>query len=129
MPKHIKIGALGESLAANYLKNLGFSMIERNYRKKWGEIDLIVSKDKRVHFIEVKTVSYETKGKLEQNVSYGTYRPEENVHFRKLQRLSRAIETWIAEKGHTGDFQLDVVTVRMVPHEKYAVVDLIENVV
>lgn len=127
-PEHIKTGALGERIAESYLHKRGFTTIEHNYRKKWGEIDLIMQKGHKVYFVEVKTVSYETKKDLEEAVSHGTYRPEENVHFKKLQRLSRAIQTWVAENGHTADFQLDIATVRMVPRKKYAVVDVIENI-
>lgn len=128
-PQHIQTGKRGEDLAEKYLKNKGFLTIKRNYRKKWGEIDLIMRKGQRIHFVEVKTVSYETVQALKLAVSYGTYRPEENVHDRKLQRLGRAIQTWRSEKREAGAFQLDVLTVRMVPREKYAVVDVIEGVV
>jgi len=128
VPEHLQTGILGETLAAEYLKDRGFFLIERNYRKKWGEIDLILKKDTTIHFVEVKTVSYETVEDLKEAVSHGTYRPEENVHFRKLQRLGRAMQSWLLENEEQLDFQLDVLTVRMVPREKYAVVDVIENV-
>ena len=101
--KRNKIGAFGEEIAKKYLENKGFSIINQNYLKKWGEIDIVahetVSGHKTVHFIEVKTVSYETKSDLNRAVSYGTWRPEENVHYKKIQRLSRAIESWIMENN------------------------------
>src|SRR3989344_7839225 len=95
MPKkqgNKKAGDLGEEIAAKYLKNKGFSIIERNYRKKWGEIDIVargtgnsepnanVSYEtlEIVHFVEIKSVSYETKQMLEWAVSHETYRPEES---------------------------------------------------
>jgi len=51
--KHISIGRLGEDIATGYLKNRGFHIITRNYRKKWGEIDIIAKKDNVLHFVEV----------------------------------------------------------------------------
>lgn len=109
-------------------KGQGYTIVERNYRKKWGEIDIIVREGEKVCFVEVKTVSYETKRELEESVPRETFRPEDNVHAAKLARLYRAIETWIGERKFMGEYQLDVVTVRMVPREKFAVVDMIENV-
>ncbi|MCG2694717.1 YraN family protein, partial [Candidatus Parcubacteria bacterium] len=51
------IGNLGEGIACNYLKNEGFNIIERNYWKPWGEIDIIAQKGAILHFVEVKSVS------------------------------------------------------------------------
>jgi len=50
-----KIGQIGEEIAENYLRENKFRIISRNYRKPWGEIDLIVQKGKSLHFVEVKT--------------------------------------------------------------------------
>ncbi|NCN52687.1 YraN family protein [Candidatus Parcubacteria bacterium] len=127
-PAHISVGVIGEDIAALWYMERGFEMLERNYRQKWGEIDLILKKGLKVYFVEVKTVSHETIGDLERNVSHGTYKPEDNVHFHKRQRLRRVIETWISEKAWKGDIQVDVAAVRTVPREKYAVVEVVEGV-
>ena len=56
------IGALGEKIAVNYLKKLKFTILDTNYLKKWGEIDVVTRGiDGKVRFVEVKAVSYETK--------------------------------------------------------------------
>lgn len=135
MAKHNTIGQLGEDLAVKWLTDSNFTILGRNYRKKWGEIDIIARSpievsetSSSVHFVEVKTVSYETLSVLDLSVSRETWRPEDNVHFQKLKRLGRAIETWIAENSYAGAFQVDVVTVKLVPREKYARIKLIENV-
>lgn len=122
-------GSLGEKLTADYLVKLGFTLLEMNYLRKWGEIDVIVKKDNKVHFVEVKTVSYETKAYLEAAVAHGTWRPEENVHEYKLKKLKRAIETWIAENKWSGDVQIDVAAVRIVPCETFASINIINNVI
>ncbi len=124
-----QVGKLGEQIAANYLKNKGFEVIGMNYLKKWGEIDVIGKKDKKVHFVEVKTVSYETKQALAASVSRGTWKPEDNVHVDKIRKLSRAIESWIGENNYKGDWQIDVVAVKIVSCEKFATVKYMENIV
>lgn len=124
------IGNLGEDLATTYLQRKGFIIVNRNYLKKWGEIDIVAHETtKKVHFIEVKTVSYETKAALEAAVTRRTWRPEENVHPFKLQKLNRAIESWLLEKRYDGEWQIDIVAVRIVPREKYASVKYIPNII
>jgi putative endonuclease len=124
-----KVGAYGEEIALYYLKKKGFQIIQTNYLKKWGEIDIVVRGTTGIRFVEVKTVSYETKQDLEAAISRGTWRPEENVHSAKIQRLNRAIESWIIEHNYDGDWEIDVVSVRIVPREKYATVKYIPNIV
>ncbi len=137
MARHNEIGKIGEEIAVNWLKTKGFAIVELNYLRKWGEIDIVARQsggqarrtDELIHFIEVKTVSYETKADLEYSVSHETYRPEDNVHKSKQDRLKRAIQTWLAEHKYEGDWQIDIVTVRLVPREKFARVNFLENVV
>jgi len=128
-----KVGSYGEDIAANYLKKLGHTILDTNYLKKWGEIDVVsreTTENKQiVHFVEVKTVSYETRADLEKAVSYGTWRPEENVHLAKIQRMNRTIESWLMEKNCDLDWEIDVVAVRVVPREKYASVKYIPNII
>ncbi len=122
-------GALGEAIARQYLQNQGFRIIESNYRKQWGEIDVIAERHGIINFVEVKTVSYETKPDLESAVAHRTWRPEENVHPKKLAKLHRAIESWLLEKNWQGEWQIDVLAVRVVPRETFSTVKLIENVI
>lgn len=130
MAKHNEIGKIGEDIGSEWLKRHSFEIIDRNYSKKWGEIDIVARETGgKVHFIEVKTVSYETKRELEASVSHGTWRPEENVHTQKQERLKRAIETWIMEHKYKGLFQIDVLGIRVVPREKLARVTYLENVI
>ena len=129
MAQHNKIGEIGESIAQNWLRKRGFSVVETNYLKKWGEIDIVSRETDTVHFIEVKTVSYKTQERLDYAVSHETHKPEDNVDSRKIQRLGRAIESWILENKYEGDWQIDVVTVRLVPQDKCAKVKIIENVI
>lgn len=128
--KKNQVGAIGEEIAKQYLKKHDFSILSANYLKKWGELDIIAKKDEKIHFVEVKTVSYETRQDLERAVSYGTWRPEENVTRHKVEKMNRVIETWLSEQKQ--DFvlwQIDVVAVRIVTTERYATVKYIPNII
>jgi len=118
-----EIGDLGEKIAKKYLENKGFEVIAQNYRKKWGEIDLIAVRKSVYHFVEVKSVARE---KL--LAGDGEYRPEENVHPHKLKRLHRAIETYLAEYNIENDWQLDVVGVFLNLKDRKAHCRILENV-
>ncbi|MCA9365404.1 YraN family protein [Candidatus Kaiserbacteria bacterium] len=124
-----QIGAYGETIAAEYLNKKGFKIIGINYLKKWGEIDLIAKNKDIVHFIEVKTVSHETISDLKQAISRGTYRPEEQAHNQKLLKVARTAETWLVENNWNGNWQIDVVAVRVVTREKYATIKYIDNII
>lgn len=127
--KKNQIGAFGEEIAVKYLKKHGFTILQTNYLKKWGEIDVVARGTTKISFVEVKTVSYETKEALRSAVTHGTWRPEENVTQSKLQKLNRAIESWNLENNYNGDWEIDVIAVRIVPREKYATVKYLPNVI
>ena len=114
---------MGEDLACIYLKKKGFKVVARNYLKKWGEIDVIVTKDSVWHFVEVKTVSH---------VSYETndaFRPEENLHPWKMKRVVRATETYLLENGlDEVDWQIDACIVLLNVLNKKAHIRYLENV-
>ncbi len=100
-----EVGKIGEETACKYLKKHDFKVLERNYWKKWGEIDVVAQKDNVLHFVEVKAVNGRKDG----------YEAEENVHPWKLQRLSRAIQTYLLERKISDDqaWQIDVITVEL----------------
>ncbi len=104
-----EVGRLGEEIAAQFLKKKGFKILERNYWKPWGEIDIIAEKGNSVRFVEVKAVSRESLPNVSRDMS--SYRPEEQVHPAKLRKVARTAELYMAEKGDERDFQIDVVGV------------------
>lgn len=131
--KKQEIGSLGECIAVKYLENKGFTIITRNYRKKWGEIDIIAEKSEILHFIEVKSVSCENLMKFDLNVSRVTdaYRPEDNIHPQKLKRLARTIQTYLFEKypQTEPEWLFDAITVKIDKQSKGARVKFIENII
>ena len=56
MAEHNEIGKIGENITNTFLMKQGFTIIERNYRVKVGEIDIIAKKDNVLRFIEVKSI-------------------------------------------------------------------------
>jgi putative endonuclease len=116
-----KFGNMGEEAASMFLEKHGFKILDRNYLRKWGEIDIVAEKAGVIHFLEVKSSA---------NVSDETgYRPEENVHPQKLKRLARAMQTYVLEKKIDADWQLDIAVVRIDQAKRQAHVELIENIV
>lgn len=130
MAKHNEIGAKGESIASKYLENKGFLIVNRNYRKKWGELDIVAEKDGKIHFIEVKTVSRRSfGGHFEQEIN--NYKPEDNMHPWKIKRLSRVIQTYMLEKYSKSDpnWQFDLICVFLDMERRVAKVRLMENII
>jgi len=122
-----KVGKLGEDIACRYLVERGFWIIERNFWRKWGEIDIIASRKNLLHFIEVKTVSSDF-GK-DDGDSIDAYRPEENVHPRKLKRLARTVATYLAGRNDDPEWQFDVVVVFIDRDAKKARIRYLEDIV
>jgi putative endonuclease len=85
--KKRKIGDIGEEISARFLEKKGYSLVEKNYLKKFGEIDLVMKKDGKVFFVEVKT------GKVGSKFS-----PEENLTKEKIKKFERIGEYYIKEK-------------------------------
>ena len=139
MAKHNETGAMGEDIASKYLEKKGFSIIDRNYRRKWGELDIVAQKDGIIHIVEVKTVSRRSfGGKFEQEIN--NYRPEDNIHPWKLKRLRRAIQTYLLENSkkspHSAkaprgeaEWQFDLVCVFLDQENRVAKVKFMENII
>jgi putative endonuclease len=126
-----KIGDAGEEIACTFLMKRGFVIVERNYLKKWGEIDIIARKGQKLHFVEVKTVSrviYPNLGSRETS----WYRPEDNLHPWKLERLARVIQTYLLGYGRGSretDWQFDVITVYLDSRVGESKVEYLEDII
>ena len=125
---NLRIGTLGEDLGCRFLKEKGFSILERNYTKKWGEIDIIVQRNHVLHFIEVKSVSCEIK---DGGVIRETCRqPEDAIHPWKIKRLQRAIQSYLLEKNlsDSAEWQFDVLGIFIDYDKKISKIRFTENV-
>lgn len=120
------VGDRGEDIACIFLKNKGFTVTERNYRKVWGEIDIIAKKDGISHFFEVKSIVV-----FDLRHAEAFRRPEENVHGLKVRHIRRMVETYLEEKEGRLDveFQFHVLCVFMSDKKQAASVKWIENMI
>ena len=95
------LGHKGEEIAAQYLQKQGFKIIERNYRHRRGEIDIVAREGKTLVFIEVKTAA---------STQYGP--PESWVGFRKQKQVAKMAEAYLQERHLTHvDCRFDVIAV------------------
>lgn len=95
MAEHNDLGKLGEDLAAAYLEENGYSIVERNFVIQKAEIDIIAQKDSTLAIIEVKTRS---------SLDFGS--PQDFVKQKKIQLLIKAVNAYINDREK--DFQEDL---------------------
>lgn len=91
----------GEEIATNYLKKLGYKIIDRNFRARNTEIDIVATKDNVLVFVEVKTRTSE---------KFGT--PLESINYFKLKSLIKAAEHYkISHKNLPEALRIDAISV------------------
>ncbi|MFI5783655.1 YraN family protein [Nocardia sp. NPDC051570] len=117
MADNLALGAHGEELAARYLRDAGMRIVDRNWRCRYGELDLIARDAAVTAFVEVKTRS---------GLSFG--RPAEAVTWIKQQRIRQLAVLWLRE--HPGPWRrirFDVVSVLLLP-DREPVIEHLEAV-
>ena len=140
-----QIGEIGEHIACKYLIKQGFQVLERNYTKKIGEIDIVCTKDSVIHFVEVKSIVTRVTGLNQSNVSrrrsadeagetsknVELYNPFENITRHKLRKLWRTIEWYLAERRVSREtrWQIDAIAVVLNYNTRIANVNVLWNVV
>lgn len=111
----IALGKTGEDVAVSFLKKTGFKILERNFRCRYGEIDIIAVEKGTLVFAEVKTRKTE---------KYGL--PQSAVDFRKQRQLSKIASYYIAEKRlKNTPARFDVVGISLFENETK--IELIRN--
>lgn len=109
-------GQLGEIAASEYLKNKGYKILGRNFRSKFGEIDLVAIDGDTLVFVEVKT---------RWNKAYGY--PQEAVTPRKLRKIARTGEYFKLLNPQTPELlRIDVVAIE-VEDDTVTSLELIKN--
>jgi putative endonuclease len=106
MAQHNDTGKQGEDEAVRHLQQLGYQILERNYRHQHAEIDLIAQKGKLVIFAEVKTRT---------GTRFGN--PEEFVNTTKARLVMKAAEHYIFAKDWQHDVRFDIIAVTIVQEE------------
>ncbi|PLW92747.1 MAG: YraN family protein [Marinilabiliales bacterium] len=95
-----ELGKYGEELAVNYLSRKGYEILDRNWRHKQDEIDIVTRIGMWLVFVEVKTRSGNAYGK-----------PYESVDNRKEKAMIRAAEAYIEEKELDENIRFDIISV------------------
>jgi putative endonuclease len=83
-----QLGALGERLAAEHLERLGYEIVERNYRTRWGELDIVAYDGAALAFCEVKT----------RRLASGRGDALEAIRGRKRDRVRKMAYSWLIER-------------------------------
>lgn len=98
-----ELGFAAEKIAGEFLEKGGYKILARNYRKPWGEIDIVCEKEGIVVFVEVKANKSAIAG----------FEPELRADWRKMVKVERTAETFLASKQYEPDqeWQLDVISV------------------
>ena len=104
LPHHRQsLGKFGEKLAADYLSKRGYRILERNFKARYGEIDIICTKDNTLIFVEVKTRIGEKYGK-----------PEESVTPKKLREIVKAAQYYKLTHDHLPEaLRIDVIAIQL----------------
>jgi putative endonuclease len=107
-----ELGFLAENIAARYLEERGYEVIAKNYRKPWGELDIVARAGETVVFVEVKANRQEF---------IGDFNPEIRVDHRKAHKIKRTAMLFLErELGNMDvEWQVDIVAVTFdVPNKK-----------
>lgn len=94
------IGGWGESEAANYLRKKGYKILAAGYRSRFGEIDIVASFKDTIVFVEVKT---------RRSDDYA--RPSEQVTPRKLEKIKRTAELYLAHYKLDCPARIDIIEI------------------
>lgn len=94
------LGKYGEKIAGKFLKNLGYKIVDKNYRTRAGEIDIIARDHESLVFVEVKTRS---------RVDFAY--PEAGVHFKKMKNFQASVKLYLLINDISSPFRLDVLSV------------------
>ena len=121
-----KIGEKGEEEAVKHLKKQGFRIIERNYTKKWGEIDIVAEKGNVLHLIEVKSIT--VRDMFSREIFY---RPEDHMSPDKIKRLKRVIGTYLIDRNVAEDreWQFDLACVYLLESGELRNIDIVEDLI
>lgn len=98
--KNQKLGKWGEELAREYLVKNSYTILESNYKNRYGEIDIIAKLKSKIIFIEVKTRT----GRI-----FGL--PEEAVNGKKQEKIIKTSEKYMLSNRLKDEYQIDVIAI------------------
>lgn len=112
------VGILGEQIAAQYLQKQGYKILETNYSKRYGEIDIVALDGKVLAFVEVKT---------RISSQYGT--PFEAITPWKMKSLIKTAEFYaMSHPKLPQELRIDAVAVKLLPNKEVEEIELMKNI-
>jgi len=94
-------GTIGENIAASWLEDQGYTVLDRNYAFERAEVDIVAYNKKEIIFIEVK---------MRSNLDYG--QPEDAVDEEKKKSIYKAAEAWMYERKMEGSpVRFDIISI------------------
>ncbi len=126
MAEHNEIGKIGENICKKFLMKQGFTILETNYRTKYGELDIIAKKDNVLRFVEVKSV----KVRDLSEISELKIQPEDNLTKSKWSKLLITTSLYLEHKNLTDkvNYQMDLACVYINTEAREGRVALFENI-
>lgn len=136
-----QIGNIGENIAADYLKKNGYQILARNFKTKWGELDIIAlpphqtklwcggEKNKTIIFVEVKTLKFHSPAlRFAQD---GHFAPEDEITFHKAQQLRKMAQIYLSANKLPLDTaqQIDILAIELAENSQIANIRHIENAI
>jgi len=116
--RNLALGRTGENIAADYLERNGYKIICRNFKCRFGELDIIAEKEDVLFFVEVKTAS-----------SNSFHYPEEAVTFRKRGHMAKSAEYFLGDyPDDPPAWQFDILAITLFPGQEPQILHL-ENVI
>ena len=115
-----KLGELGEKIAQKHLKKKGYKILARNFKRKWGEIDIVAKKGKKIVFIEVKTIRQKEE-----------FFPEDEIDRKKKRQLIKMAQIYLQEFKIPLDisWQIDIIAIEISSNRKKAKIRHYKNAV
>jgi putative endonuclease len=119
-----RLGSLGEQIAADHLSRRGMRILARNFRTRFGELDIVALDAGAIVFCEVKTRVSGARG--------GERDPLESVHPRKRAQVRRMAGSWLADAGAAKDrprrseLRFDAIGVTLAPDGELLRLDHVE---
>ncbi len=117
------LGNFGERTANDFLKKGKYKILEKNFKRKWGEIDIVGKKKNKIIFFEVKTI-----------IENKNFFPEDQITAKKKKQLLKMSQIYLSEKKlpFNTPRQIDIIAIEVSPknevmeirHHKNAIEDI-----